>query len=548
MPFLGGRGQASRGYFGGGTTPDAPTSLSSTPGDQQLFIAFTPPVFTGGLTITNYEYAVSSNGGSTYGSWTALSPADATSPVTIPGLTNGTAYYIKLRAVNSLGAGTESSPVTANTSPFGAPIVVTSPGSDATTTPTAPTTSSPTSTQSFGTLVAVDYTTANPGSGTWTNPYPAGASTGTGTLNGSAGTTHFVWGTSSGSYPNEVAATSNAYVRTTWPRGTTVYYKSKIINTSCIATFNGTVNANGASSTVTFEYGTSSGTYPSSVSAGTVTALTATAVTANVSLAAGTYYFRTKAINAEGTPQYGIERSIAISAKSATAASEQSFTPPAVTTLYELVAAGGGGGSYSSGSGGGGAVSFYSSASAPASLTYAVGAGGVAQTVTNGGTSTISFPGVSMTATGGTSSFADPSNSYYDKGGSSGVASGGTSNYPTTAYTSGWGSNIGDSDYGNAGSAGIAGNGTGYRVFENQSTIYAMGGNGGPGITLNFTYGGGSLTFGTGGLGYGNYEGVPGNKDGSMTYSDYGQGAYYTDASGGVNGKGGLVRFRYYGP
>jgi hypothetical protein len=45
MPFLGGRGQASRGYFGGGTTPDAPTSLSSTPGNGQLVISFTAPAF-----------------------------------------------------------------------------------------------------------------------------------------------------------------------------------------------------------------------------------------------------------------------------------------------------------------------------------------------------------------------------------------------------------------------------------------------------------------------------------------------------------------------
>jgi hypothetical protein len=500
-----------------------------------------------GLTITGYKYALSTSANnvtySSYGSYVNSSWTSGTT-FTITGLTNGTFYKVKIRAVNALGEGAESAEI-GPFKPFKVPDGSTTTGSDATTTPTATTTNAPSALQTFGTLVAVNYTS---GSGTWTNPYPSGASTGTGTLNGSAGTTHFVWGTSSGSYPNEVAATSNAYVRTTWPRGTTVYYKARVYNTACAVTFNGTVNSNGDSTTVTFEYGTSSGVYPSSVSAGTVTALTATAVTATVSsLAAGTYYFRVKAVNAAGTT-YGTQQSIAISAKSATAASEQSFTPPTVSTLYELVAAGGGGGSYSSGSGGGGAVSFYSSASAPASLNYAVGAGGVAQSVTNGGTSTISFPGVSMTATGGTSSFADPSNSYYDKGGSSGVASGGTSNYPTTAYTSGWGSNIGDSDYGNAGSAGIAGNGTGYRVFENAQTIYAMGGNGGPGITLNFTYGGGSLTFGTGGLGYGNYEGVPGYKDGSMTYSDYGQGAYYTDASQGTNGKGGLVRFRYYGP
>lgn len=124
MPFLGGRGQAARGYFGGGTTPDAPTSLSSTEGDQQLFISFTPPAFNGGLEITNYEYATSTNGGLTYSSWAAISPADSVSPVTVSGLVNGTSYYVKLRAVNSLGHGIESTAVSVNTTPRGAPIIV----------------------------------------------------------------------------------------------------------------------------------------------------------------------------------------------------------------------------------------------------------------------------------------------------------------------------------------------------------------------------------------------------------------------------------------
>jgi hypothetical protein len=118
MPFLAGRGQASRGYFGGGSTPDAPTSLSSTPGNQQLTIGFTPPVFNGGLDITNYEYSI--NAGST---WTAFSPVDITSPVVITGLTNGTAYTVYLRAVNSLGGGQSSSALSSNTTPRTVPSI-----------------------------------------------------------------------------------------------------------------------------------------------------------------------------------------------------------------------------------------------------------------------------------------------------------------------------------------------------------------------------------------------------------------------------------------
>ena len=90
------------------STPSAPTSLSATPGSTTADIAFTPGA-QGGSAITNYQYALSTDSGSTYGSFTALSPADAASPITITGLTNGTAYYVKLKAVSSIGAGTESS-------------------------------------------------------------------------------------------------------------------------------------------------------------------------------------------------------------------------------------------------------------------------------------------------------------------------------------------------------------------------------------------------------------------------------------------------------
>ena len=103
------------------TVPNAPTSLSSTAGNTQLVISFTPPSDNGGLAITNYEYALSTNSGSSYGAFTALSPADGLTPVTITGLTNGTAYYVKLRAVNGNGSGTESTAVTTNTTPSTVP-------------------------------------------------------------------------------------------------------------------------------------------------------------------------------------------------------------------------------------------------------------------------------------------------------------------------------------------------------------------------------------------------------------------------------------------
>lgn len=95
-----------------GGTPSAPTSLSATAENGQATISFTPGA-DGGSSITNYKYSID---GSTY---TALSPADASSPITITGLTNGTPYSITLKAVNAAGdsAASTSVSVTPRTTP-----------------------------------------------------------------------------------------------------------------------------------------------------------------------------------------------------------------------------------------------------------------------------------------------------------------------------------------------------------------------------------------------------------------------------------------------
>jgi len=95
--------------------PDAPTNLSASNATlSTVDISFTAGS-DNGYAITNYQYALSTNGGSSYGSFTALNPADASSPITITGLTHTTTYHVKLKAVNSGGAGPESSAVSFTT-------------------------------------------------------------------------------------------------------------------------------------------------------------------------------------------------------------------------------------------------------------------------------------------------------------------------------------------------------------------------------------------------------------------------------------------------
>jgi hypothetical protein len=97
--------------------PDAPTGVTAVAGAGQATVSFTAPVSDGGATIVSYT-VTSSPGG-----FMATGPA---SPITVTGLTNGTAYTFTVTATNAAGTGPESdasSPVTPKTVP-GAPTGV----------------------------------------------------------------------------------------------------------------------------------------------------------------------------------------------------------------------------------------------------------------------------------------------------------------------------------------------------------------------------------------------------------------------------------------
>lgn len=73
--------------------PPTPTALSSVGGNQSAYILFTQSG-----TVTNYEYSI--DNGTTF---VPFAPPQTFSPVMITGLTNGTTYTVKLKAVNAEG-------------------------------------------------------------------------------------------------------------------------------------------------------------------------------------------------------------------------------------------------------------------------------------------------------------------------------------------------------------------------------------------------------------------------------------------------------------
>lgn len=81
-------------------TPGAPSSVVATAGNAQASVSFTAPS-QGGSAISSY--AVVSSPGS-------ITATGASSPITVSGLTNGTAYTFTVSATNQSGTGATSSP------------------------------------------------------------------------------------------------------------------------------------------------------------------------------------------------------------------------------------------------------------------------------------------------------------------------------------------------------------------------------------------------------------------------------------------------------
>jgi hypothetical protein len=87
--------------------PTAPTIDSATAGSGFIRINFTAGSIYGSP-ITNYQY--STDNGS---NWSNRSPVDTSTPLTISGLTNGTSYQVRIRAVSAVGNSDSSTSITA---------------------------------------------------------------------------------------------------------------------------------------------------------------------------------------------------------------------------------------------------------------------------------------------------------------------------------------------------------------------------------------------------------------------------------------------------
>lgn len=99
-----------------------PQSVSVVPGDQGLTVTWSAPSNTGGVSLTDYQIQYSTDAVT----WNTVSrTASLTTSQQISSLTNGTSYYVRVRALNGLNGAWAFSGTTQ--APRGLPIVVTAP-------------------------------------------------------------------------------------------------------------------------------------------------------------------------------------------------------------------------------------------------------------------------------------------------------------------------------------------------------------------------------------------------------------------------------------
>jgi hypothetical protein len=320
-----------------------------------------------------------------------------------------------------------------------------------------------------------------------------------------------------------------------------------------LATLNATVDANGYSTTVKFQYSTASNFSTFTEVNAATTPITGQAVSSYANITGlstnTTYYFRCVATNDAGTTTSSSLSftTWALQVYERSTSGGTTFTIPTVTptggsavavSILDIIMFGGGsGGAYGGGGGGGGHQNVSSrSVTGSRSITTSVGAGGNKGTsVSSGGNTTISGDITTLTANGGTA----PVDSTSTAGVSGNSNAGGAF---ATYDPDGGGKGIPNVAFGGGGGAG----GVGSNGVANASGTF--GGNGGTGVSI--TSGGVTRAGGAGG---GGNVSVP-QPVGTTTYgaqgtnNTYGSGgnAERGDGVGGLVGQDGYIRFRYY--
>jgi hypothetical protein len=310
-----------------------------------------------------------------------------------------------------------------------------------------------------------------------------------------------------------------------------------------LATLNATVDANGYSTTVKFQYSTASDFSSFTEVNAATTPITGQAVSSYANITGlstnTTYYFRCVATNDVGTTTSSslsfTTWNIQVYERSTSGGT--TFTIPTVTPtggsavavsiLDIIMFGGGGGGGFGAGAGGGGYQSVSSrSMTGSRSITTSVGAGGTGDTgsgATSGGNTTLTGDLTSLTASGGNANGTS----------GNGNAAGGTAQFDPD----GSGKGLTNTAYGGGGGAGAAGSaGT-----ANGSTT--VGGTGGTGVSI--TSGGVTRAGGAGGGGAAYINQGTGSQGVQGSNNTYGSGGNSTNTAGSA-GQAGYIRFRYY--
>lgn len=111
--------QVSRSFAVNAVVPGAPVIGVATAGSGSASVGFTAPVSNGGAAITSYTVTVSPGGATVSG---------AGSPISVNGLTNGTAYTFTVKATNSAGPGSPSAASNSVTPKASQSVSFTNPG------------------------------------------------------------------------------------------------------------------------------------------------------------------------------------------------------------------------------------------------------------------------------------------------------------------------------------------------------------------------------------------------------------------------------------